>query len=78
MGRVYDNWMIGVTLTNRKLQGARVADTCGGFPGATRGGSDTPRWRQSGHNLDVALIMVKGRYEAAPPTRDASLRAAQG
>jgi N-acetylmuramic acid 6-phosphate etherase len=57
MGRVYDNWMIGVALTNRKLQarGLRILAEASGasVAGATRA------LRQSGHNMGVALIMLK-------------------
>jgi len=57
LGRVYDNWMIGVDLTNRKLQarGLRILMEASGA-----GVVDAARAvRQSGHNLPVALIMLK-------------------
>jgi len=57
MGRVYDNWMIGVALTSRKLQarGLRIlAETSGATVAEA-----TRALRQSGHNMDVALIMLK-------------------
>jgi N-acetylmuramic acid 6-phosphate etherase len=57
LGRVYDNWMIGVALTNRKLQarGLRILMEASG-----KGVADSTRaLRQSGHNLGVALIMLK-------------------
>jgi N-acetylmuramic acid 6-phosphate etherase len=74
MGRVYDNWMIGVTLTNRKLQarGLRILAEASGATVAEA----TRALRQSGHNLDVALIMVKGGVSARDARR--KLRAAQG
>jgi N-acetylmuramic acid 6-phosphate etherase len=57
LGRVYGNWMIGVALTNRKLQarGLRIlmeASGAGVF-------ESTRALRQSGHNLSAALIMLK-------------------
>ena len=74
MGRVYDNWMIGVTLTNRKLQarGLRILAEASGATVAEA----TRALRQSGHNLDVALIMVKGGVSARDARR--KLRTAQG
>lgn len=57
MGRVYDNWMIGVSLTNQKLQarGLRILVEASGatVDEATRA------LRQSGHIAEVALIMLK-------------------
>jgi N-acetylmuramic acid 6-phosphate etherase len=57
MGRVYDNWMIGVALTNRKLQtrGLRILAEASGATVAEA----TRALRQSGHNVPIALIMVK-------------------
>ena len=62
MGRVYDNWMIGVALTNRKLQarGLRILAEASGATVAEA----TRALRQSGHNMDVALIMLKGGVSA--------------
>jgi N-acetylmuramic acid 6-phosphate etherase len=62
MGRVYDNWMIGVALTNRKLQerGLRILMEASG---ATVDEA-THALRQSGHTMDVALIMLKGGVNA--------------
>jgi N-acetylmuramic acid 6-phosphate etherase len=57
MGRVYDNWMIGVSLTNRKLQ-ARGLRILAAASGATVNEA-TRALRQSGHMMDVALIMLK-------------------
>ena len=57
LGRVYDNWMIGVALTNRKLQarGLRILMEASG-----KGVAESTRaLRQSGHNLAAALIMLK-------------------
>lgn len=57
LGRVYDNWMIGVALTNRKLQarGLRILMEASGTDVA----ESTRALRQSGHNLGAALIMLK-------------------
>jgi N-acetylmuramic acid 6-phosphate etherase len=57
LGRVYDNWMIGVALTNRKLQarGLRILMEASGAGLA----ESTRALRQSGHNLVAALIMLK-------------------
>jgi N-acetylmuramic acid 6-phosphate etherase len=57
LGRVYDNWMIGVALTNRKLQarGLRILMDASGADVA----ESTRALRQSGHNLGVALIMLR-------------------
>jgi len=57
LGRVYDNWMIGVALTNRKLRarGLRILREASGanVDEATRA------LRQSGHDLSAALIILK-------------------
>ncbi len=57
LGRVYDNWMIGVALTNRKLRarGLRILMEASGEGVA----ESTRALRQSGHNLGAALIMLK-------------------
>jgi N-acetylmuramic acid 6-phosphate etherase len=57
LGRVHDNWMIGVALTNSKLRarGLRILMEATGA-----GVADSTRaLRQSGHNLGAALIMLK-------------------
>ena len=57
LGRVYDNWMMGVALTNRKLQarGLRILMEASGA-----GVAEAIRaLRQSRHNLGAALIMLK-------------------
>lgn len=57
LGRVYDNWMIRVALTNSKLQarGLRILMEASG-----KGVADSTRaLRQSGHDLAAALIMLK-------------------
>ena len=57
LGRVYDNWMIGVALTNRKLQarGLRILAEASGATVAEA----TRALRQSGHDMGFALIMLK-------------------
>jgi len=67
LGRVYDNWMIGVDLTNRKLRarGLRILMEASGA-----GVVDAARAvRQSRHNLPVALIMLKTGASARRATR---------
>ena len=57
LGRVYDNWMVYVALTNRKLRqrGVRIlAEATGASSRAAE-----HALRQSGHNLPAALIMLK-------------------
>jgi N-acetylmuramic acid 6-phosphate etherase len=63
LGRVHDNWMIGVALTNKKLQrrGLRILEQASGA-----NVSDAERaLRKSGHDLCVALIMLKRKTGAA-------------
>jgi N-acetylmuramic acid 6-phosphate etherase len=63
VGRVYDNWMIGVALTNKKLQrrGVRILEQASGA-----NVSEAERTlRQAGHDLCVALIMLKRATSAA-------------
>jgi N-acetylmuramic acid 6-phosphate etherase len=57
LGRVYDNWMIGVALTNSKLRarGLRILVEASGASVA----ESTRALRQSGHNLAIALIMLR-------------------
>jgi N-acetylmuramic acid 6-phosphate etherase len=57
LGRVYDNWMVGVALTNRKLRrrGLRILEEATGASG-----SEAARaMRQSGHKLRTAIVMLK-------------------
>jgi N-acetylmuramic acid 6-phosphate etherase len=73
MGRVYDNWMIGVALTNRKLQsrGLRILAQASGATVAEA----THALRQSGHNMAAALVMLKtgvNAREAHQRLRDAN------
>jgi N-acetylmuramic acid 6-phosphate etherase len=74
LGRVYDNWMIGVALTNQKLRkrGQRILEEATGASV-----SDAARaLRQAGHDPCVALIMLKKNLTAAEARR--KLRAANG
>jgi N-acetylmuramic acid 6-phosphate etherase len=74
LGRVYDNWMIGVALTNRKLQarGLRILQEASGASVADA----TRALRQSGYKMDVALIMLKTGLSASEAKR--RLRNAKG
>jgi len=63
LGRVYDNWMIGVALTNKKLRkrGQRILEEASGASV-----SEAARaLRQAGHDPCVALIMLKKKVSAA-------------
>jgi len=57
IGRVYDNWMVQVALTNNKLRqrGARILEDAAGVSASTAAHT----LRQSGNSLPVALIMLK-------------------
>jgi N-acetylmuramic acid 6-phosphate etherase len=57
LGRVYDNWMVGVALTNEKLRrrGLRILEEATGASAAEAARA----MRQSGHDLRVAIIMLK-------------------
>ena len=67
LGRVYDNWMIGVALTNRKLQarGLRILSEASGAEVSQA----AQALRQSGHDLRVALIMLETGVNAAEARR---------
>jgi N-acetylmuramic acid 6-phosphate etherase len=67
MGRVYDNWMIGVALTNRKLQarGLRILAEASGATVAKA----TRALRQSGHNMAESLIILKSGVTAREAQR---------
>ena len=67
LGRVYDNWMIGVELTNRKLRerGRRILAEASGATVAEA----TRALRQSGHNMGIALIMLKSGASAREAKR---------
>jgi N-acetylmuramic acid 6-phosphate etherase len=74
LGRVYDNWMIGVALTNRKLKarGLRVLQELSGSTMADA----TRALRLAGHDMGVALIILKTGGSAREAKR--LLRAANG
>ena len=67
MGRVYNNWMIGVALTNQKLQ-ARGLRILAEASGATVTEA-TRALRQSGHNMAIALIILKSGVTASEAQR---------
>lgn len=63
LGRVYDNWMIGVSLTNQKLRrrGQRILQEASGASV-----SEAARaLRQAGHDPCVALIMLRKKVTAS-------------
>ncbi len=57
LGRVYENWMVYVALTNQKLRqrGARILQEAAGVSVSAA----EQALRQSQHNLPVALVMLK-------------------
>jgi len=57
MGRVYENWMVCVALTNQKLRrrGARILEEAAGVSASVAGHA----LRRAGHNLPTALVMLK-------------------
>jgi N-acetylmuramic acid 6-phosphate etherase len=67
LGHVYDNWMINVALTNQKLhrRGLRIL---GQATGASPSRAEHAA-RQAGHDLRVALVMLKGGWSAAEARR---------
>jgi N-acetylmuramic acid 6-phosphate etherase len=73
-GCVYDNWMINVALTNRKLRrrGLRILEQATGASASAAAHA----LRQAGHNLRVALVMLK--TGASPAAARSSLNAARG
>ncbi len=67
LGLVYDNWMINVALTNRKLRqrGLSILEQATGASVAEA----TRALRQAGHDLRVALVMLKTRVDASQARR---------
>jgi N-acetylmuramic acid 6-phosphate etherase len=67
LGHVYDNWMIGVALTNRKLKqrGLRILAEASGSSVAEA----TRALRQSGHDLRAALIILRCGVDAQTARR---------
>jgi len=74
LGRVYNNWMVDVALSNRKLRqrGLRILQEAAG----ARPSQAARALRLAGNDLRVALIMLKSGAEAAAARR--RLRAAGG
>ena len=62
LGRVYDNWMIGVAQTNAKLK-VRAAQILEQASGADARAAEHAL-RQAEHDLRVALIMLKKQVDA--------------
>src|SRR5574341_657244 len=62
LGHVYDNWMIHVAQTNRKLRrrGARILEQATGASVV----EVRRALRQAGHDLRVALVMLKAGVDA--------------
>jgi N-acetylmuramic acid 6-phosphate etherase len=73
-GCVYDNWMINVALTNRKLRrrGLRILEEATGASASAAAHA----LRQAGHNLRVALVMLETGASAGVARR--SLDATRG
>jgi N-acetylmuramic acid 6-phosphate etherase len=67
LGHVYDNWMIDVVLVNQKLRerGLRMLVGASG----TSVSRAEHALRQAGYSLRVALVMLKGRCDAASARR---------
>jgi N-acetylmuramic acid 6-phosphate etherase len=57
IGRVYENWMVGVALTNKKLQrrGARILQEAAGVSTSAAAHA----LRRAAHDLPAALVMLK-------------------
>jgi N-acetylmuramic acid 6-phosphate etherase len=57
IGRVYENWMVGVALTNKKLRrrGARILEEAAGVSASAAAHA----LRRAGHDLPTALVMLK-------------------
>ena len=62
LGRVYDNWMIGVAQTNSKLK-VRAAQILEQASGADARAAEHAL-RQAEHDLRVALVMLKKKVDA--------------
>jgi N-acetylmuramic acid 6-phosphate etherase len=73
-GRVYDNWMIHVALTNAKLKrrGAQILQDAAGVDASTA----EHALRKAKHKLPVALIMLRAGVNALDATE--ALAAAKG
>jgi N-acetylmuramic acid 6-phosphate etherase len=62
LGRIYDNWMIYVALTNQKLRrrGAQILEAAAGVSASTA----QHALRQAGDNLPAALVMLRAGASA--------------
>jgi N-acetylmuramic acid 6-phosphate etherase len=67
LGYVYDNWMINVAQNNQKLR-RRAARILEEATGASVEKAEHAL-RQAGHDLRVALVMLRGRVSAAEAKR---------
>ena len=67
LGYVYDHWMVGMALTNRKLlrRGVRILEQA---TGASLSESEHTLG-QAGHDLRVALVMLKSQVDACEARR---------
>ncbi|MFZ0410221.1 MAG: N-acetylmuramic acid 6-phosphate etherase [Candidatus Acidiferrales bacterium] len=67
LGRVYEHWMIQMTLTNEKLRrrSGRILEQATGVSASTA----RHALRQAGHELPVALVMLKGNASATDARR---------
>jgi N-acetylmuramic acid 6-phosphate etherase len=74
LGRVYENWMVYVALTNKKLQqrGARILEEAAGVNSSVA----EHTLRQARHSLPLALVMLKSGASAQEARR--CLRASGG
>ncbi len=66
-GRIYENWMVHVALTNNKLRrrGVRILEEAVGV--TSRAAEHT--LDQASHNLPAALVMLKARVDARTASR---------
>ncbi|HTX16641.1 MAG TPA: N-acetylmuramic acid 6-phosphate etherase [Candidatus Baltobacteraceae bacterium] len=62
LGRVYENWMVHVALTNQKLRrrGVRILEEAAGVSASTA----EHAVRQAGNDLAAALVMLKANVSA--------------
>ncbi|MGH9716533.1 MAG: N-acetylmuramic acid 6-phosphate etherase [Candidatus Acidiferrales bacterium] len=74
MGRVYDNWMIHLALTNGKLQ-RRGAQILKEISGASASAAEHAL-RQAGHDLPAAIVMLK--TDASAPDAQRLLKQTSG
>ena len=74
IGRVYENWMVGVALTNKKLQ-RRGAGILQQAAGASASAAEHAL-RRAGHDLPTALLMLETGLDASDAKK--RLAAARG